>query len=155
MKRIYEPRAYGPEPIKHGFWQTTIESLDQPALQGTHQTDVAIIGGGFTGLNAALHLAEDGVDVTLLDAETIVLAHLVAMAGFVVWAAVSLTTNRSTRFTGVTHVVIGVPQKRMQSHTLPPYLSVSKSTLIRTLTAKHCSRTNPSASQHSNITRKR
>ncbi|HCW85710.1 MAG: FAD-dependent oxidoreductase [Planktotalea sp.] len=71
MKRIYEPRAYGPEPIKHGFWQTTIETLDQPALQGTHQTDVAIIGGGFTGLNAALHLAEDGIDVTLLDAETI------------------------------------------------------------------------------------
>lgn len=71
MKRIYEPLAYGSEPIRNGYWQTTIDPLDLPALQGTQQTDVAIIGGGFTGLNAALHLAEDGVDVTLLDAQTI------------------------------------------------------------------------------------
>jgi glycine/D-amino acid oxidase-like deaminating enzyme len=69
MKRIYEPYAYGPEPLRNGYWQTTIPPLDLPRLQGTRQTDVAIIGGGFTGLNAALHLAKDGVDVTLLDAE--------------------------------------------------------------------------------------
>ncbi|MEN8933815.1 NAD(P)/FAD-dependent oxidoreductase [Planktotalea arctica] len=71
MKRIYEPHAYGPKPIRNGYWQTTTPPLDQPALQGTHQTDVAIIGAGFTGLNAALQLAKDGADVTLLDTETI------------------------------------------------------------------------------------
>jgi len=31
---------------------------------------VAVIGGGYTGLSAALHLAEQGVSVTLLEAET-------------------------------------------------------------------------------------
>jgi len=71
MKRVYEPLAYGPEPIRNGFWQTTTAPLERPQLKGAHHTDVAIIGGGFTGLNAALHLAEDGVDVTLLDAQRI------------------------------------------------------------------------------------
>ena len=71
MKRIYEPLAYGPEPVRDGFWQTTVDPLETPLFQSKHHTDVAIIGGGFTGLNAALQLAQDGVDVTLLDAETI------------------------------------------------------------------------------------
>ncbi|MGB7317911.1 MAG: FAD-dependent oxidoreductase [Planktotalea sp.] len=71
MKRIYEPLAYGPEPIRNGYWQTTADPLGLPSLRGAHQTDIAIIGGGFTGLNAALQLAQDGVNVTLLDSETI------------------------------------------------------------------------------------
>ena len=33
--------------------------------------DVAIIGGGLTGITAALHLAEHGYDVVLLDTKTI------------------------------------------------------------------------------------
>jgi glycine/D-amino acid oxidase-like deaminating enzyme len=71
MKRIYEPLAYSNEVRRDCFWNTTVDAAQGAQLQGIHQTDVAIIGGGFTGLNAALHLAEDGVDVTLLDAETI------------------------------------------------------------------------------------
>jgi glycine/D-amino acid oxidase-like deaminating enzyme len=71
MKRIYEPLAYSNEMRRDCFWNTTVDATQGEQLQGTHQTDVAIVGGGFTGLNAALHLAEDGVDVTLLDAETI------------------------------------------------------------------------------------
>ena len=38
-----------------------------PAL-GRITADVAIVGGGFTGLSAALHLAEAGCDVVLLEA---------------------------------------------------------------------------------------
>lgn len=44
---------------------------DFPCLEGDHKTDVCVIGGGFTGLSAALHLAERGYDVTLLEAEKI------------------------------------------------------------------------------------
>lgn len=40
-----------------------------PAFLGEHATDVAIIGGGFTGLSTALHLAEAGLGATLLEAE--------------------------------------------------------------------------------------
>jgi gamma-glutamylputrescine oxidase len=42
-----------------------------PPLDGSTRADVAIIGGGYTGLSAALHLAEAGVDVVLLEAERI------------------------------------------------------------------------------------
>lgn len=40
-------------------------------LQGDHQTDVCVIGGGFSGVSAALALAERGYQVVLLEAETI------------------------------------------------------------------------------------
>ncbi|MBN2631099.1 MAG: FAD-binding oxidoreductase [Rhodobacteraceae bacterium] len=38
------------------------------SLKGQRRADVCIIGGGYTGLSAALHLAEAGVDVVLLEA---------------------------------------------------------------------------------------
>ena len=39
-----------------------------PPLDGSASCDVAIIGGGYTGLSAAVHLAKAGVDVVLIDA---------------------------------------------------------------------------------------
>ena len=39
-----------------------------PQLVGTGQADVVIIGAGFTGLSAALHLREAGVDVAVVEA---------------------------------------------------------------------------------------
>jgi gamma-glutamylputrescine oxidase len=41
----------------------------QPKLAGATRSDVAIIGGGYTGLCAALRLREQGVDVALLESE--------------------------------------------------------------------------------------
>ncbi len=38
-----------------------------PQLDGDRRADVAIVGGGFTGLSTALHLAEQGARVTLLE----------------------------------------------------------------------------------------
>ena len=40
-------------------------------LAETTRADVAIIGGGYTGLSAALHLAEAGVDVVLIEGERV------------------------------------------------------------------------------------
>lgn len=40
-----------------------------PPLEGAVEADVAIVGGGFTGLSAALHLAERGKRAVLLEAE--------------------------------------------------------------------------------------
>jgi glycine/D-amino acid oxidase-like deaminating enzyme len=39
-----------------------------PPLAGDRGASIAIVGGGFTGLSAALHLAEAGVDVVVLEA---------------------------------------------------------------------------------------
>lgn len=41
---------------------------DLPELTGSQQADVAVIGGGFTGLSTALHLREAGVDVAIVEA---------------------------------------------------------------------------------------
>ena len=39
-----------------------------PSLTGEVTADVVVVGGGYTGLSAALHLAEAGYDVVLLEA---------------------------------------------------------------------------------------
>ncbi len=39
-----------------------------PAMPGSRKADVAIIGGGYTGLQAAYNLSKNGADVTLIDA---------------------------------------------------------------------------------------
>lgn len=39
-----------------------------PTLEGDRRADVCVIGGGYTGLSAALHLAKAGFDVALLEA---------------------------------------------------------------------------------------
>src|SRR5437764_3231784 len=41
---------------------------DLPELIGAQQTDVIVIGAGFTGLSTALHLREAGVDVAIVEA---------------------------------------------------------------------------------------
>ena len=42
-----------------------------PSLQGDIDTDVCIIGGGYTGLSTAIHLRQLGFEVTLLEAHRI------------------------------------------------------------------------------------
>ncbi|WP_416065479.1 NAD(P)/FAD-dependent oxidoreductase [Rhizobium sp. ZK1] len=58
-------------PIAPGvsWYQATVdERPDYPALDGSRQCDVAIVGGGYTGLQAAYNLARAGVSVTLIEA---------------------------------------------------------------------------------------
>jgi gamma-glutamylputrescine oxidase len=50
---------------------TAVGMLEHASLTGAERADVCVIGGGFTGLSAALNLAERGFDVVLLEAERI------------------------------------------------------------------------------------
>ena len=48
--------------------ETALPAVETAPLAGEVRTDVAIVGAGFTGLSAALHLAAKGVDVVVLEA---------------------------------------------------------------------------------------
>ncbi len=53
------------------YWSATAGAGDEyPTLQGSRTADVAVIGGGYLGLSCALHLAEPGTNVVLLEAQT-------------------------------------------------------------------------------------
>ncbi|ALG90774.1 MULTISPECIES: NAD(P)/FAD-dependent oxidoreductase [Actibacterium] len=70
MKRLYEAGAYSDASVQESYWRTTATSAPYPPAQGETGCDFAIVGAGYTGLSAALHLARDhGADVTVLEAE--------------------------------------------------------------------------------------
>lgn len=58
-------------PISPGYsWyeDTVGERPQYPALDGDVAVDVVVVGGGFTGLSAAVHLAKAGTNVALIEA---------------------------------------------------------------------------------------
>ncbi len=58
-----------PFPLAPSLWAATAPPAPEtPALAGNAEADVCIVGGGFCGLSTALHLAEAGTDVVLLEA---------------------------------------------------------------------------------------
>ncbi len=60
------------DPLNDSYYVASANAWDtQPQLTGQRKCDVAVIGGGFTGLSAALACAEKGLSVILLEAETI------------------------------------------------------------------------------------
>ncbi len=56
-----------------GSWYAASAALPQrfPAAKGSLTCDVCVVGAGFTGLSAALHLAKQGYDVILLDGQRV------------------------------------------------------------------------------------
>ena len=60
------------DPRSHGLWERTAPPAPQTtSLRESLSADVVIVGGGYTGLSAALHLAEAGTRVVLLEAHEI------------------------------------------------------------------------------------
>jgi gamma-glutamylputrescine oxidase len=61
-----------PDPLNNSYYAASSNAWEtQAALKGEVSCDVCVIGGGFTGLSAALACAEKGLSVVLLEAETI------------------------------------------------------------------------------------
>ena len=54
------------------LWDMTAEEQNpSPEMDGGISTELAIVGGGFTGLSTALHAAESGIDCHVLEAKQI------------------------------------------------------------------------------------
>lgn len=71
MKNLFDPSLYEFDKPQPSYWEATAgtSTLKSEPLAGTQTCEVAIIGGGYTGLSAALHLARDfNIDVSLLEA---------------------------------------------------------------------------------------
>ncbi|AGP78993.1 oxidoreductase [Alteromonas mediterranea 615] len=58
-------------PAAPSYWHATHQPMAQPPLHKKISTDYLIIGGGYTGLSAAITLAQAKQDVTLLDANSL------------------------------------------------------------------------------------
>jgi len=53
------------------YTATVNQESNYPQLEGDVRVDVAIVGGGFTGVNTALELAEKGLKVAIIEAEKV------------------------------------------------------------------------------------
>ncbi|MFJ3463341.1 NAD(P)/FAD-dependent oxidoreductase [Achromobacter spanius] len=61
-----------PFPLSPSLWAATAAAAPPTApLDASTQADVVVIGGGYAGLSTALHLAERGIKVVLLEAREI------------------------------------------------------------------------------------
>ena len=53
------------------YTASIVQESDYPRLEGEHRVDVAIVGGGFTGVATAVELAERGYRVAIVEANRI------------------------------------------------------------------------------------
>ncbi|MCA3560745.1 MAG: FAD-binding oxidoreductase [Aestuariivirga sp.] len=70
MASTTHPHAFKFDRAVDSYWEASADPLDigTPRLKGDETCEVAVIGAGFTGLSAALELAQQGVDVRVLEA---------------------------------------------------------------------------------------
>ncbi len=70
LKRIYHPNASDPSIKANSWWEASATPMSNAPtpLEGDHTCDIAIIGGGYTGLNAAIILAQAGLKTCVAEA---------------------------------------------------------------------------------------
>ncbi|HMG50356.1 MAG TPA: FAD-binding oxidoreductase, partial [Inquilinus sp.] len=59
------------EHVRSWYAATANRTLRFPSLDGDLRCDVLVVGGGYTGLSAAIELRERGLDVVLVEAKRV------------------------------------------------------------------------------------
>lgn len=104
VKRLYHADMYRFERPEPSYWQATAAdvSLDAAPLAGDERCDVAIIGGGYTGVSAAYHLARNhSLDARVLEAGQIGWGASGRNAGFCSIGGTSLSLARMLQAYGL------------------------------------------------------
>ncbi len=65
---LYNPVIYDRSLPVQSYWETTAQPPEYAPLNQLETCEVAVIGAGLTGLSAAWHLAQAGVDVAIVEA---------------------------------------------------------------------------------------
>ncbi|MCH8552789.1 MAG: FAD-binding oxidoreductase [Natronospirillum sp.] len=71
MSQLLNPATHGDDHPKSYYVATAHPMPEHPSLTGEVHGQVCVVGGGFSGVNTALELAERGFDVVLLEARRI------------------------------------------------------------------------------------
>jgi glycine/D-amino acid oxidase-like deaminating enzyme len=71
MTAAFNPVTPAAERCPSYYSATLNQETHYPTLQGSHQVDVVIIGGGFTGVASAVELAEKGLKVAIVESHKI------------------------------------------------------------------------------------
>jgi glycine/D-amino acid oxidase-like deaminating enzyme len=94
---LYDAAVYDRTLTAGSYWETTVDlaEINYPALTQDKTCDVAIIGGGITGLSAALHLARDyGIQSCILEAGALTWGASGRNGGFCCVGAAALGRDR-------------------------------------------------------------
>jgi gamma-glutamylputrescine oxidase len=98
-----------------------------PPLQGDQTADVCVIGGGYTGLSAALHLAQRGFDVVLLEAQRVGFGASGRNGGQVgsgqkkdqVWIEAAVGREQAHRFWNLAEEAKALVKSLIRDHAMP------------------------------------
>lgn len=93
--KVFDEAVYDPRIAPDSHWAATHRPAVFPPLARDETVDVAIIGGGFTGLSAAFHLARDhAIAATVVDAAPIGWGASGRNGGFVSLGGTKLSLSR-------------------------------------------------------------
>jgi len=112
------PRSY--------YAATRERAPERPPLVGEHEVDVLVVGGGLAGLNTALGLAEKGLRIILIEAESVGFGASGRNGGFVghgysrdaEWLAGRLGLDHARSLHGLTREALALIKDRIERHAI-------------------------------------